>query len=132
MQFRARAVGGPKKMPTILVVDDDPDVRTLLETCLGLEGFDVRTASNGSDALMRLHDTLPFLILLDLMMPVMDGIEFRVRQCAQPRYRDIPVVCLSARHDAGQTATSLGLAGFLGKPFDLETLLAAVRQFCPA
>ena len=119
-------------MATILVVDDDPDVRTLLETCLSLAGFDVRTASNGSDALMRLHDSSPFLILLDLMMPVMDGVEFRRRQCAQPRYRDIPVVCLSARHDAGKTATSLGLAGFFGKPFDLEALLAAVREYCPA
>jgi CheY-like chemotaxis protein len=119
-------------MPTILVVDDDPDVRTLLETYLQIEGFDVRTAGNGRDALRQLRDTHPALILLDLMMPVMDGIEFRRRQKQQPALRDIPVVCLSARHDAAQTASRLGLAACVTKPFDLEAVLRAVRQHCLA
>jgi CheY-like chemotaxis protein len=117
-------------MPTVLVVDDDPDVRSLLEMCLGLEGFDVLTASNGRHALLTLNETHPALILLDLMMPVMDGVEFRRQQRAEPRLRDIPVVCLSARHDARQTAIALGFAGFLSKPFDLDTVVAAVRQHC--
>jgi CheY-like chemotaxis protein len=119
-------------MPTVLVVDDDPDVRALLEMCLALEGFEVLTAANGRHALLRLNETAPALILLDLMMPVMDGVEFRRQQRAQPRLRDIPVLCLSARHDARKTATDLGFAGFVSKPFDLDTVIAAVREHCPA
>lgn len=120
------------QMPTVLVVDDDPDVRSLLEMCLGLEGFEVLTACNGRHALLRLNETHPALILLDLMMPVMDGVEFRRQQRAQPRLRDIPVICLSARHDARETAADLDFAGFLSKPFDLESVVAAVRQLCLA
>ena len=117
-------------MPSVLVVDDDPDVRVLLETYLGLEGFDVLTACNGSDALRQLRDMRPSVILLDLMMPVMDGVEFRRQQQGQADLRDIPVVCLSARHDAQQTATVLGVAECVGKPFELEMVAAALRRHC--
>ena len=117
-------------MPSVLVVDDDPDVRVLLETYLELEGFVVLTASNGIDALARLRHTKPSVILLDLMMPVMDGVEFRKRQQTFPELRDIPVVCLSARHDAQQTARLLGVADCVGKPFELETLAAVLRRHC--
>ena len=117
-------------MPSVLVVDDDPDVRVLLETYLELEGFDVLTASNGRDALLRLRHTRPSVILLDLMMPIMDGVEFRRQQQGQPLLRDIPVVCLSARHDAQQTAKRLGVAECLAKPFDLETLIGVLRRHC--
>ena len=61
-----------------------------------------------------------------------DGVEFRRQQRAQPRLRDIPVICLSARHDARETAADLDFAGFLSKPFDLESVVAAVRQLCLA
>lgn len=118
-------------MPSVLVVDDDPDVRVLLETYLELEGFDVLTASNGWDALLHLRHIRPSVILLDLMMPVMDGVEFRRHQQGQPTLRDIPVVCLSARHDAQQTAARLGVAECLAKPFDLETLIVVLRRHCP-
>jgi len=119
-------------MPTVLVVDDDRDICGMLETCLGLEGFDVLTARNGREALRQLDATRPAVILLDLMMPVMDGVEFRGRQQCEPRLRDIPVVCLSAQHDAGQMAARLGVAGFLSKPFKLDSVIAAVRGLCPA
>jgi CheY-like chemotaxis protein len=118
-------------MPSILVVDDDADVRVLLEAYLALEGFDVLTACNGRDALLQLRDTRPSVILLDLMMPVMDGVEFRRHQQGQPALRDIPVVCLSARHDAKQTATLLGVAECLAKPFELDMLIAVLRRHCP-
>jgi CheY-like chemotaxis protein len=111
------------RMPTVMVVDDDVDVCGMLETFLGLEGFDVLTA---------LNDRLPSVILLDLMMPVMDGVEFRRHQQREPSFRDIPVVCVSARHDARQTAARLGFAGFLSKPFSLDALMVMVRAFCPA
>jgi CheY-like chemotaxis protein len=66
------------------------------------------------------------------MMPVMDGVEFRRQQQGQPRLCDIPVVCLSARHDAKQTAMTLGVADCLAKPFELETLIAVLRRHCAA
>src|SRR5215218_9707620 len=108
-------------MPTVLVVDDDPDVRALLEMCLALEGFDVLTASNGRHALLRLNEIHPALILLDLMMPVMDGVEFRRQQREEPRLRDIPLVCLSARHAARKKANEPGFAAVHRKPLDFET-----------
>jgi CheY-like chemotaxis protein len=117
-------------MPSVLVVDDDPDVRGLLETYLELEGFDVLTATNGCDALQRLRHARPSVILLDLMMPVMDGVEFRRRQQEHPLLRDIPVVCLSARHDASKTAAALGLTECVAKPFDLERLMRVLRRHC--
>jgi CheY-like chemotaxis protein len=117
-------------MPLVLVVDDDPEVRVMLETCLRVEGYDVLTAQNGSDALSIARQTLPCLILLDLMMPIMDGIEFRRRQQRAPDLRDVPVVCLSAHHNARQTAVDLGLNDCLGKPFDLDQLIDVVRRHC--
>jgi CheY-like chemotaxis protein len=117
-------------MSTVLVVDDDPDTCLLLQTYLGLAGFNVLTASNGRDALTQLAETRPSVILLDLMMPIMDGVEFRRRQQRDIRLRDIPVVCLSARHDARQTAAQLGFTEFISKPFELEALGAAVRRHC--
>jgi CheY-like chemotaxis protein len=117
-------------MPTVLVVDDDPDICGMLEVCLTLEGFDVLTACNGREALRQLHDHDPALILLDLMMPVMDGVEFRRSQQRDPRLQTIPVVCMSARYDARQTAAELGLAGCLLKPVELDVVIATVRGFC--
>ena len=117
-------------MPTVLVVDDDPELRVLLETCLRVEGYDVLTAQNGSDALSLARQAPPCLILLDLMMPVMDGIEFRRAQQRAPELRDVPVVCLSAHHKARQTALDLGLNDCLGKPFDLDDLISVVRRHC--
>jgi CheY-like chemotaxis protein len=119
-------------MTTVLVVDDDPDICALLETFLCLADFHVITASNGRDALQKLRVTvtLPSVILLDLMMPVMDGIEFRRHQQAEMRFRDIPIVCLSARHDARQTAMRLGFVEFFGKPFELDALVAAIFRHC--
>jgi CheY-like chemotaxis protein len=119
-------------MPTVMVVDDDVDLCSMLEAFLGFEGFDVLTARNGSEALHQLHERRPAVILLDMMMPVMDGVEFRLHQQREPALRDIPVVCVSARHDARHTAAKLGFAGFLSKPFSLDAVMVAVRGFCPA
>ena len=119
-------------MPTVLVVDDDPEICQLLVTFLGFAGFDVLTASDGREALrqLALAVTPPTVILLDLMMPIMDGIEFRSHQRRDIRFRDIPIVCLSARHDARQTAARLGLSEFLAKPFELDAVVAAVSRHC--
>jgi CheY-like chemotaxis protein len=84
-------------MPSVLVVDDDPDVRVMLETYLELEGFDVLTASNGLDALQRLRDVRPSVILLDLMMPVMDGFMFLDHVKHVPALAQVPIVVLTAK-----------------------------------
>src|SRR5262245_60743067 len=84
----------------ILVVDDDPDVRDALVHLLSAEGYDAETANDGSEALARLKGTSPpSLVLLDLMMPVMDGFEFRVQQLQDPRIADIPVIVFSSGGD---------------------------------
>jgi CheY-like chemotaxis protein len=115
---------------TVLVVDDERDVRQLLSTYLNLQGFSVITASNGREALTRLGEVKPCVILLDLMMPVMDGVEFRKHQQQDPRWSAIPVVCLSAKHDAPTIARALNLSDCVCKPFDIERVADLVRRHC--
>jgi CheY-like chemotaxis protein len=121
------------RVSAVLVIDDDPDVRRLLAAYLEVEGFTVSTAANGSEALHQLHASAPpNVILLDLMMPVMDGAQFRREQQSTPALQHIPVVCVSAQHDASAVAARLGVHGCLTKPFDLEAVADAVRRCCAA
>src|SRR5689334_16167767 len=111
---------------TVLVVDDDEDVRDGLMGALADEGYGVLTASNGVDALDVLHgDARPDVILLDLTMPVMDGYAFRKRQLEDDALRAIPVICCSA--DARAMLPGPGVWR-LRKPFDVEQLLAVVAR----
>lgn len=112
------------------MVDDEQDVRQLLSTYLTLQGFAVVTASNGLEALRRLEQSRPCVILLDLMMPVMDGLEFRRRQQSDPRWSGIPVVCLSATHDAAALSKVLELDACVTKPFDIDHVTDLVRRHC--
>jgi CheY-like chemotaxis protein len=114
----------------ILVVEDDPDMSEVIVWALRQARYETIAATNGRKALESVAAGMPALVLLDMMMPVMDGVEFRRHQQCDPRLRDIPVMCVSARHDAAQTAARLGLAGFVSKPFDLGAVSAAVRQLC--
>ena len=116
----------------ILVVDDDGDVREALSSVLESEGYDVVTAINGADALahLRAATTTPCVILLDLMMPVMDGFRFRSEQTSDLALSAIPVILLTADGNAQQKAATLGTAGFLKKPVDLDVLLDAVKCHC--
>ena len=91
------------------------------------EGFVVRTAVNGAEALKRLEETRPSLILLDLMMPVMSGDEFRERQLADPRYSDVPVICMTAAHDGRDRASRIRADEYFQKPLDFEQLMTVVR-----
>lgn len=117
-------------MPSVLVVDDDADIREFLAAFLSFHGYDVTTAANGAEALQQLRETRPCVILLDLMMPVMDGVEFRRRQQSLQAVADIPVLCLSAKYDARETASALGMDACLPKPFEPDAVADAVRQFC--
>jgi twitching motility two-component system response regulator PilH len=112
----------------ILVVEDHADLREMLTVLLESEGFSVRTAVNGVEALKRLEERRPSLILLDLMMPVMSGDEFRQRQLADPRYRDVPVICMTAAHDGRERAMRLHADDYFQKPLDFEHLMSVVRE----
>jgi CheY-like chemotaxis protein len=113
----------------VLIVEDDADLREMMAQLLSLEGFRTETVANGRDALEYLQQgRAPELILLDLMMPVMDGWEFRRRQREDPRLAKVPVVVLSAL-DASRAADVDG-AAFLKKPLDFDRLLELVRRYC--
>ena len=112
----------------VLVVDDDPDSRTLLTLALSGAGYDVATAGNGEEALRAARAHRPDVILLDLAMPVMDGFAFRAAQLLDPELARVPVVCVSGRHDATEAARNLGLDACLEKPFCLDDVLLRVWE----
>ena len=114
---------------TVFVVEDDVDTRDMLGRFLELEGFNVEVASNGKQALERLNAGIhPCCILLDLMMPVMDGWQFRRQQVLDQELADIPVIVVSA---AGKDRIAeIDASAYLSKPVDLEQLLERVSQYC--
>ena len=111
----------------MLVVEDDADSREMLGFALELHGFRPVLASDGVDALEQLRDERPCVILLDLMMPRMNGWEFRATQLQDQAHRDIPVVVLSA---AGKAAESVPADAYLQKPINMDAVLSAVRAHC--
>jgi CheY-like chemotaxis protein len=122
-------------MPQILVVEDDDAIRGLVTEVLRDDGYDVREATNGVEALDQLRLERPDLIVLDLMMPVMDGWAF-VEECRRkPDCDDVPIVVTSASHDLPRTAErlrSFGVRTCLAKPFDVDGLLALVERYAPS
>jgi CheY-like chemotaxis protein len=114
---------------SILIVEDDAGVQLSLATLLREEGYDVDTASDGAEALLHLRaGPPPSLILLDLSLPEMDGVEFRTRQLADSRLANVPVIVLSARPDASKTAQRMGAADVLRKPMSFAALLRAIQN----
>jgi len=121
---------GPREVGKVLIVDDDFALREALCVALEGEGFAVAAAANGQEALDYLRtEGRPCLVLLDLMMPIMNGWEFRAQQRQEPELADIPVVVLSAFARSGDEELR-GIEQFLRKPIDLADLLAAVRAYC--
>lgn len=116
-----------RKSPLILVVDDDPDILDAICDILDVEGYAVARARHGEEALERVAESRPDLILLDLMMPVMDGITFAHALRGRRIEPEIPVVVVSADGNP-QKAASIGARGFLAKPFDIDALLAHVSS----
>jgi two-component system sensor histidine kinase/response regulator len=114
---------------TILVVDDTPDNLRLLVGMLTERGYKVRPAPSGARALATVQKELPDLILLDIMMPEMDGYEVCRRLKADERARDVPVIFISALDEVFDkiTAFSIGGIDYITKPFQLEEVLARVR-----
>ena len=117
------------KRRTILVVEDDFDIRALLCNFFESENFDVLSAENGKAALEVLRTTkAPDLILLDLMMPVMDAMEFRKIQESDPKIAGVPVLVMSADPNVDVKRLTLGVNEYVRKPIDVETLLSAVEK----
>src|ERR1700682_6360548 len=111
----------------VLIVDDDPDILQTLALCLSTEGYRILMASNGQEALDLLKAEQPAAILLDLMMPVMDGWQF-VAELDARGLRRSPLLILSADRAVQGHATKLRANGHLAKPFDLDELLGKVLE----
>jgi CheY-like chemotaxis protein len=111
--------------PLVLVVDDDPDILEAICDILEGEGYRVARARHGEEALTRAEHERPDVILLDLMMPVMDGVAFSRAMRDRPALCDVPVVVISADGNP-QRAAVVGAVGYLAKPFDIDALLSQV------
>jgi CheY-like chemotaxis protein len=115
---------------TVLLVEDDGDVRQAISEILRESHYAVLEYANGQEALASTGAGEPCVILLDMMMPVMDGWQFRALQRNDPHLGKVPVVVLTAHADAGHVAEQLGAAAFLKKPVQLEALLDTIKRFC--
>jgi CheY-like chemotaxis protein len=122
----------PVSPPRVLVIDDDPSICSALSEVLQEEGFEVASATNGRAALDLLRDgPAPSAILLDLMMPVMDGWDFRQVQLQDPGLRDIPVVVVTAAGFSAETIhTQFGAVALIPKPVPLIELLTVLGRAC--
>ena len=116
----------PGKGKTILLVEDDEIVRRAVQMVLEWEGYHVQCANNGQEALdaLRSGHTLPCLILLDIMMPVLDGEQFRQEQLIDPRLASVPVIIVSA----ASFADAVSAAHHIHKPFEVQELLDAIHS----
>jgi CheY-like chemotaxis protein len=116
--------------PYVLVVDDDPDIRSVIKDVLVGEGYSVVTAPNGAAALDILKASSPRLILLDLTMPIMGGAEFRRIQLEDLDLAAVPTVVMTARRDPGIQVSGLSVRACLAKPIQLDDLLRIVAHYC--
>lgn len=116
-------------MPCVLIVEDDEDVRDFMDVLLRASGYETMTASNGAIGLEMMQHRLPNVVLLDLMMPVMDGWTFRQRQLEDPDLAPVPVICVTAAFNPGEVKRRLQVR-CLTKPVDFDRLLAEVCGAC--
>jgi two-component system KDP operon response regulator KdpE len=115
----------------VLVVDDDPGLRELIRVSLSLDGYTVREAASAEEALAAIEDTAPDLVLLDVVMPGVDG--WQMLQRMQERHGSIPVIMFSGKVDeeSAAEAEQRGARGFIGKPFDPQQLIERAKQLVP-
>jgi CheY-like chemotaxis protein len=115
----------------VLIVEDDRDIRESLDEVLRDAGYAPVLAANGVEALQHLRaSAVPSVIILDLMMPVMDGREFRAIQLGDQRLRAIPTILLTAHAKPADAMAGMGDVIFLAKPVDLDRLLDTVARAC--
>jgi CheY-like chemotaxis protein len=118
----------PGSRTRVLVVEDDSAIRSLLRDFLELLGCAVQLAANGREALEHLQQVRPDLVLLDLMMPVMDGRAFGTALRRDGRTLDLPIVLMSAAPEAARVSGEIRAQALLRKPFDLDELARVVEQ----
>jgi CheY-like chemotaxis protein len=118
----------------VLVVEDDPEIRESLMEALVDSGYDAVGAANGVDALRKLQamDPPPAVIILDLMMPIMDGRTFREEQLRNPPLSEIPVIVISAYRDVAYNVRDLNAAGYLKKPLKVKQLIDLIERNLPS
>jgi CheY-like chemotaxis protein len=116
-------------MPCVLIVEDDDDVRGFMELLVSSCGYETMTARDGQEALAKMRERKPCMVLLDLQMPRMDGWQFREVQLQDVALARIPVVCLTAFFDPAQVSRQLGVR-CLTKPTDFPTVIDAVQTAC--
>jgi len=116
-------------MSCVLIVEDDPDVRQMMELFVSTAGYTAVTAENGLEGLDRMRECHPCLVLLDLQMPIMDGFEFRKRQLNEAELAAVPVLCITAHYRPGAVSEELGVA-CLGKPADFDRLGTEIKRLC--
>lgn len=112
------------------MVEDEPALQKVLAMRLGMEGFEVETASDGQEALEKIRRSAPDLVLTDLMMPVMDGTELTRTIKSDPELRGIPVMILTALKEQRErdNLMSVGADGFAAKPYNSAELTARIRE----
>lgn len=116
--------------PPVLVVDDEPAIRNALRMILELEGYDVRTAGSGPQALERVEEAAPRIVLLDVQMPGMDGWQTLPRLKAL--IPELPVVIVSGVHHLSEQAAAHHADASIAKPFDVDGVLDTVARFIRA
>lgn len=115
-------------MKKILLVEDDLSIRELLTEILEDEGYVVSSSANGSEGLECLKNTIPDLIIMDIMMPVMDGYAFRKELLKNNKFNSIPVIVMSAQTQGLEKLEAHGLTNFINKPLELSHLLNTVSS----
>jgi CheY-like chemotaxis protein len=113
----------------VLVVDDEPDIRATVSAMLEIEGYAVTEAANGADALHRVEEQAPDVILLDMRMPVLDGWGFAAE--LRRRGHRMPIVVMTAARDAAHWAGEIAASAFVAKPFGFDDLITAVEEVRP-
>lgn len=123
-----------KEVPSkyVFLIEDSKDIQNLIQHFFLGEGYKVESADDGEEALEKLRSLpeLPDLILLDLMMPKMDGFQFRLEQEKDSKLAEIPVVVMTADVNAAEQANRMGVRGHLCKPFTVDSLLETAAKYC--
>lgn len=123
-------MSSPSGQPHILVIEDEPAVQTLLKKGLGANGFRVTVAGDGLDGLMKLETLKPDLMICDVMMPNLDGVEFVKAIKANPQTQKIPVIFLTAKTDPRSMieGINVGARFYVTKPFQIDDLLTKIKR----
>jgi two-component system phosphate regulon response regulator PhoB len=125
--YQRADLGGESVSKRVLIVEDEQDVANLVADVLSLEGFEARVAS-GETAMTTALSFQPSVVLLDLMMPVVDGFEVARQLAGHADTRALPIIVMTAMHDAESRAAEIGTPHWLAKPFDIGELIATVEQ----